>query len=287
MPYRDPAGRTPAARSGSTTSACVTARRRARSTSPRVTRQRSRRPSRRVWRGEMENDGFNRLVLRAGLAWREVVDPARLLQVPAPGRHRLQPGLHGGDAGRATRRSPRLLVELFRAPLRSRRARRRAQARRAAIAAEHRARARRRSRTSTRTASCAASSTCVDSHAAHQLLPDAPRTARRSRISRSSSTSAQIDELPLPRPLVEIFVYAPRVEGDPSARRQGRARRHPLVRPARGFPHRDPRPDEGADGEERRHRAGRLEGRLRRQAAAGRRRPRGARRPKASPATRR
>src|SRR5690242_21352976 len=30
----------------------------------------------------------------------------------------------------------------------------------------------------------------------------------------------------------------------PSPRRAGGARRHPLVRPARGFPHRDPRPDE-------------------------------------------
>ena len=38
---------------------------------------------------------------------------------------------------------------------------------------------------------------------------------------------------------------------------QRRARRHPLVGPARGLPHRGARPDEGADGEERRDRAGR------------------------------
>ena len=63
----------------------------------------------------------------------------------------------------------------------------------------------------------------------------------------------------------------------PPARRQGRARRHPLVGPARGLPHRGPRPDEGADGEERGHRAGRREGRLRRQAAAGRATERAAR----------
>ena len=37
--------------------------------------------------GEMEDDGFNRLVLGAGLDWREVTHPARLRQVPAPGRH--------------------------------------------------------------------------------------------------------------------------------------------------------------------------------------------------------
>ena len=59
--------------------------------------------------------------------------------------------------------------------------------------------------------------------------------------------------------------------GHPSARRPGGARRHPLVRPARGFPHRDPGPDEDPDGEERRHRAGGLQGRLLRQAATGRR----------------
>ena len=59
--------------------------------------------------------------------------------------------------------------------------------------------------------------------------------------------------------------------GRPPARRQGRARRHPLVGPARGLPHRGPRPDEGADGQERGDRPGRREGRLRGQAAAGRR----------------
>ena len=53
------------------------------------------------------------------------------------------------------------------------------------------------------------------------------------------------------------------LRGHPPARRQGRARRAALVRPAGGLPHRGARPGEGADGEEHRHRAGRLEGRLR------------------------
>ena len=48
----------------------------------------------------------------------------------------------------------------------------------------------------------------------------------------------------------------------PSARWTRGARRHPLVRPARGFPHRGAQPDEDPDGEERRHRAGGLQGRL-------------------------
>ena len=54
--------------------------------------------------------------------------------------------------------------------------------------------------------------------------------------------------------------------GRAPARRVGRARRPALVGPARGLPHRDPRPDEGADGQERADRAGRREGRVRGQA---------------------
>ena len=79
----------------------------------------------------------------------------------------------------------------------------------------------------------------------------------------------------------------PAGRGRASARRPGGARRHPLVRPARGFPHRDPEPDEGADGQERRHRAGRLQGRL--LSSSGRRpaAPATRSRPKASSATRR
>ena len=49
-----------------------------------------------------------------------------------------------------------------------------------------------------------------------------------------------------------------------------RARRHPLVRPARRLPHRSARADEGAEREEHRHRAGGREGRLRAEAPAGR-----------------
>ena len=45
--------------------------------------------------------------------------------------------------------------------------------------------------------------------------------------------------------------------GRAPARRHGRPRRAALVGPAGGLPHRDPRAGEGADGQERRHRAGR------------------------------
>jgi glutamate dehydrogenase len=86
--------------------------------------------------------------------------------------------------------------------------------------------------------------------------------------------SGKITDLPLPRPLYEIFVYSPRVEG--VHMRFGKVARGGIRwsdRP-RGFPHRGAGTDEGPDGEERRHRAGGLEGRLRRQEAPGRRQPR-------------
>ena len=54
----------------------------------------------------------------------------------------------------------------------------------------------------------------------------------------------------------------------PPARRPGRSRRHPLVGPARRLPHRDPRPDEGAAGQERGDRSDRRQGRLLSQAAS-------------------
>ena len=53
-----------------------------------------------VWRGEVENDGFNRLVLVAGLTARPGHGAAGLRQVPAPDRPHLQPGLRRGHAGR-------------------------------------------------------------------------------------------------------------------------------------------------------------------------------------------
>ena len=62
--------------------------------------------------------------------------------------------------------------------------------------------------------------------------------------------------------------------GHPSALRQGGARRPALVGPAAGLPHRDPRPRQGAAGQERRHRAGRRQGRLRSEAPAVARRSR-------------
>ena len=87
--------------------------------------------------------------------------------------------------------------------------------------------------------------------------------------------SARVPELPRPRPLFEIWVYSPRVEG--IHLRGGKVARGGLRwsdRPRR-LPHRGAGAGEGADGEERGHRAGRLQGRLRAEEGAARRRARG------------
>ena len=94
--------------------------------------------------------------------------------------------------------------------------------------------------------------------------------------SRSSSTPTQLPLAAPPAPALRDLRLLAAHRGRAPARREGRARRDPLVGPARGLPHRGARADEGADGQERGDRAGRREGRLRGQAPAGGRRPRGA-----------
>ena len=59
------------------------------------------------------------------------------------------------------------------------------------------------------------------------------------------------------------------MEAHPPARRHGGARRHPLVGPQGGLPHRGARPDEGPEGEERGDRARRFQGRLHPEAGHG------------------
>ena len=110
--------------------------------------------------------------------------------------------------------------------------------------------------------------------AAHQLLPD-----RRQRPAEGGDRH-QVRE-PQHRghagaapALRDLRLFAARRRRAPAVR-QGRARRPALVRPAAGLPHRGARAGQGAAGEERRHRAGRRQGRLRAEAAAGRRPARG------------
>ena len=53
-----------------------------------------------VWRGEMENDRFNRLVLRAGLRGRDVTVLRAYVKYLRQVGHDVQPRLHGRDARR-------------------------------------------------------------------------------------------------------------------------------------------------------------------------------------------
>ena len=217
-----------------------------------------------IWAGAMESDGFNRLILLAGLDWRAGHGAAALRQGHAPGRQRLQPGLYGGRA-RASPGDRGEARRAVRAPLRSGAAAT-APPRPSGVAKE-----------------IEADLDQVDEPRRGPHPPRLPDARRRNRCapitSSAAATAAQALSLgearePRDRAVPAAAAACARSTSQPahgrraSARRQGRARRHPLVRPQGGFPHRDPGPDEGADGEERGHRADRLEGRLRRQAPA-------------------
>ena len=179
----------------------------------------------------------------------------------------VQPDLH---RGRRSPRNPtiaRRLVELFDAALRPGAAASDADGEAAALDARARAGARRgrepRRGPHPARASCARRSATLRTNCFQTGRRRPAEAVRR----RSSSTRTQVPDLPAAAADVrDLRLLAARRRRAP-ARRAGRARRHPLVRPARGLPHRGPRPDEGADGEERGHRAGRREGRLRRRSS--------------------
>ena len=124
---------------------------------------------------------------------------------------------------------------------------------------------------STTTASSGPSSASSAPGCARTSTSRAPTASTRPYVSLKLNPKA-VPDLPAPRPQFEIWVYSPRVEG--VHLRFGPVARGGLrwSRPARGLPHRGARPGQGADGQERRHRADRLQGRVLPQAAA---RPRG------------
>ena len=230
-----------------------------------------------VWRGDAENDPLNRLVLLAGLPWREVA------VLRALNRYLRQAGTpfsqdYMVDVMTQHPKIARRLLRLFHARL---------------SPGRHRRDRRRRHRRDRRRRSTGCSSLDED-RILRSLFPVVTAILRTNYYQRDADglpkpylsvklDPALVPNLPLPRPMFEIWVYSPRMEGVHLRGGTRRPRRHPLVGPARGLPYRDPRPAQGADGQERRDRAGRRQGRLRRQAAAGR--ARGARRRGASPAT--
>ena len=223
-----------------------------------------------IWHGRAEIDRFNELVLRAGLTWQQVAvlrSYAKYLRqagFPYSQSH-IETVLNDNAA------TARSLVELFEALFYPRAVGR---------------------RTETRDAQAAAAAVAADIDALISLDTDrvlrafasmiqatlrtnyfVTRAGFRPRAERAvvQAQSRLIDELPLPRPRFEIFVYSPRVEGVHLRFGPCRPRRPALVGPQGGLPHRDPGSRQGAGGEERRHRAGRRQGRFRGQAT--RRRP--------------
>ena len=207
----------------------------------------------------------------------------RLLPLPPPGRHRLLPGVHGTDADRQSGPGPagRRPVQGAVRPRRRRRSG-------AAGGADPRGHCRRARPGGERRPGPDLAPLLQPGRgdAADQLLP-ARRgrraetlpvvQARQPRRRRAAAAPADVRDLRL----------LAADGGHPPARRQGRPRRHPLVGPARGLPHRDPRPDEGADGQERGDRAGGRQGRVRPEAGSRGLATARRSRPRASPATRR
>jgi hypothetical protein len=211
-----------------------------------------------VWRGELEDDRLNGLVLAA-----------RDRQVPAPGRdrllgrlhraHRARPSRHRPAAGRAVQRPPRS------GPLRP--------GQRRADRHEHRRGARRRSQPR-RGPHPAQLPERRPRDRPHQRVPE--RRGRQSPPVPVLQTEQRADSRAAAAPAAvrDLRLLAAR-GGRAPAGRQGGPGRAPLVGPPRGLPHRDPRADEGADGQERPDRPGRGQGRVRAQAPAAGRRPRG------------
>ena len=216
----------------------------------------------RTWSGEAENDGFNRLVLAARLTAREIT----ILRAIA--KYLRQAGStfsqnYMEDALSAHPDVARRLVELFRLRLDPMRFE----------DTDAKARALERELKATIDA--------VESLDEDRILRGFLRVVRAVLRTNYFQTEAGggakpylslkldpelVPDLPEPRPMFEVFVYSPRVEARAPPRRAGGARRHPLVGPPRGLPHRGARADEGPDRQERRDRPGRRQGRLRRQA---------------------
>jgi glutamate dehydrogenase len=163
---------------------------------------------RRIWSGEAEDDGFNRLVLGAGLAWREVV----ILRAYA--KYLRQTGFtfsqtYVEDALADHPEIARLLVRLFLTrfdPVERKDAEVRANG--IAVEIEH----------------ALDAVTNLDQDRILRRFVNLIRSTVRTNFFQKGADgqskahlsfkldSQKVDELPLPRPLVEIWVYSPRVE---------------------------------------------------------------------------
>jgi glutamate dehydrogenase len=162
----------------------------------------------RTWRGKAEDDGFNRLILRAGLTWREVL----ILRAYCKYLRQIQVAFSQSYMEETLARNAAiagLLVKLFRA-LFDPAQRGDAEARGQAIKAEiERALDQVANLDEDRILRRFLNLILVTLRTNYfQVQPDGDT---KSYVS-FKLDSRQIEELPLPRPLVEIWVYAPRVE---------------------------------------------------------------------------
>ena len=167
-----------------------------------------------VMRGGAENDGYNALVLAAGPDVARRRADAHHLALSAADPRALFAGLYVGDAGQACRHRGRRSCELFHARFDPRLdvADGGARGTRGARSPPRSRQRCRRSRASTRTASCATSSTrCSAAVRTNFYQLDADGQPKP--LIAIKFASRKLDGLPLPRPLYEIFVYSPRVEG--------------------------------------------------------------------------
>src|SRR6266850_2134446 len=167
----------------------------------------------RLWTGALENDGLNRLVLGAGLTWREVA----ILRAYA--KYLRQTGIAFSQAymERALCLYPaiaRAMVDLFQARFDPALGDAASAARKARIEA-----------IDTTLAAALESVTTLDEDRILRRFLNALRSSLRTNYWQTGPDGAPkewisfkidsraIDELPAPRPMVEIFVYSPRMEG--------------------------------------------------------------------------
>jgi glutamate dehydrogenase len=166
-----------------------------------------------VWAGAAENDGLNRLVLKAGLAWREVA------MLRAYAKYLRQAGISFSQEymERALGAYPEIAcgaVDLFEARLDP-----------ALGAAQSDTRKARLDETEATLASTLEGVATLDEDRILRRFLNAIRCTLRTNFWQRDAAggakewisfkvdSRAIDELPAPRPLVEVFVYSPRMEG--------------------------------------------------------------------------
>jgi glutamate dehydrogenase len=164
-----------------------------------------------IWHGRAEIDSFNELVLRAGLTWQQVAVlrtyAKYLRQAGFPYSQSHIEGVINGNAGTA-----RSLIELFEAlfdPKPSDDTRRRdAQSAAAAVASDIDALV---SLDTDRVLRAFAS--MIQATLRTNYFVSRSDSARKKNVLSIKLNPRLIDELPLPRPRFEIFVYSPQVEG--------------------------------------------------------------------------